>query len=272
MQKEKKLAVILSLYKNDRIDYLRKAILSLLEQTFSDFDLYVQCDGEVRKECLDFLKNIRDSRVILREREENRGLAFSLNELLSVVLVQDYLYIARMDADDISMPNRFERQIEFLDSNIEVDCLGTWAIEIDSSDREYFKKEMPVTHKACLELFKKRDCLIHPTVMFRNSYFQKAGLYPLDTYFGEDTIMWMQGFNSGCKFANLDDFLFKFRLDDDFFERRRGMKHARSIINLRRRVNKTLGFGFVADGYMYLYAFAKLMPTPILNLIYKVFR
>lgn len=64
--------------------------------------------------------------------------------------------------------------------------------------------------------------MIHPTVMFRRSYFEKAGLYPEDTYFGEDTMMWAKGFKSGCKFANVPEYLFKFRLDSNFFERRRG--------------------------------------------------
>ena len=67
---------------------------------------------------------------------------------------------------------------------------------------------MPITHEECLELFKKRDCMIHPTVMFRRSYFEKAGLYPEDTYFGEDTMMWAKGFKSGCKFANVPEYLF----------------------------------------------------------------
>lgn len=59
--------------------------------------------------------------------------------------------------------------------------------------------------------------MIHPTVMFRRSYFEKAGLYPEDTYFGEDTKMWAKGFKAECKFANLPEYLLKFRLDSDFF-------------------------------------------------------
>lgn len=79
------------------------------------------------------------------------------------------------------------------------------------TEKNIFEK-MPITHEECLELFKKRDCMIHPTVMFRRSYFEKAGLYPEDTYFGEDTMMWAKGFKSGCKFANVPEYLFKFRL------------------------------------------------------------
>lgn len=131
---------------------------------------------------------------------------------------------------------------------------------------------MPITHEECLELFKKRDCMIHPTVMFRRSYFEKAGLYPEDTYFGEDTMMWAKGFKSGCKFANVPEYLFKFRLDSNFFERRRGWKHAKSIYTLRHRVNRMLGFGWKEDCYALLYAMVKLMPKSILDIIYKTVR
>ena len=117
---------------------------------------------------------------------------------------------------------------------------------------------MPVTNEECLEFFKIRDSMIHPTVMFRRSYFEKAGLYPENTYFGEDTMMWAKGFKAGCQFANLPEYLLKFRLDPNFFQRRRGWKHARSIFILRRQVNKMLGFGLREDCYALMYAIAKL--------------
>lgn len=268
----KKLAVIMSLYSNDRIDFLKLAMESVFNQSYVDFDFYIQVDGPIDKICFEYLRSIENENVYIRYREENKGLAYSLNELLGVALPFGYEFIARMDADDISLPTRFEKQILFLEKNKNIDCLGTWAIEIDERGEEYFRKKMPVSHADCNDLFKKRDCLIHPTVMFRRSYFEKAGLYPLDTYFGEDTIMWMQGFKNGCVFGNIDEYLFKFRLDDDFFDRRRGWKHAKSIINLRSRVNSELNYAPKAYFFMYLYAVAKLMPINILNFIYKTFR
>lgn len=268
----RKLVVIMSLYKNDRLEFLQLAITSILTQTYNDFEFYIQSDGPIQPECMKYLETLDDERIHLRYRDENKGLAYSLNELLEVVLPLGYEFIARMDADDISLLTRFEKQVLFLEKNKTIDCVGTWAIEIDERGEEYYRKEMPIGHADCNDLFKKRDCLIHPTVMFRRSYFEKAGLYPLDTYFGEDTIMWMQGFKNGCVFGNIDEYLFKFRLDDDFFDRRRGWKHAKSIINLRSRVNRELNYGVKAYFFMYLYAVAKLMPENILNFIYKSFR
>ena len=213
-----------------------------------------------------------DERIRIYKRSENKGLAQSLNDLLNIVMPKGYEYIARMDADDISLPTRFERQISYMENYPQVECLGTWAIEITSNGDEYFRKQMPESHEECRQMFKKRDCMIHPTVMYRRSYIEKAGLYSLDTYFGEDTMMWAQGFAANCIFANVPEYLFKFRLDDNFFERRRGWKHAKGIFSLRHKVNKMLHYGVMADCWALAYAAAKMMPKSILNIIYKTAR
>lgn len=267
-----KLAVIMSLYKNDRLEFVKMSVESILGQTYKDFDFYIQYDGPIRPEVDEYLTSIPDERVKIQCRAENKGLAQSLNDLLAVVMPLDYEYIARMDADDISLPERFREQMEYMKEHPEVECLGTWAIEITSKGEEYFRKQMPQTHEACFNLFRKRDPMIHPTVMFRRSYIEKAGLYALDTFFGEDTMMWAQGFAAGCKLANVPEYLFKFRLDENFFERRRGWKYARGIWGLRHRVNKMLGFGIIEDAWALAYAAAKMMPKFILNIIYKTAR
>ena len=266
------IAVIMSLYKNDRVEYVKLAVESILGQTYANFDFYIQYDGPISSEVDEYLSALTDGRVKIQRRAQNKGLAQSLNDLLAVVMPKGYELIARMDADDISLPKRFEKQIEYLKAHPELDCLGTWAIEITSNGEEYFRKQMPQTDEECLDLFRKRDPMIHPTVMFRRSYIEKAGVYALDTFFGEDTMMWAQGFAAGCKLGNVPEYLFKFRLDDNFFERRRGWKYAKGIWELRHRVNKILGFGIVEDCWALAYAAAKMMPKFILNIIYKTAR
>lgn len=265
----KQLAIIMSLYKSDILRYVKLATESILNQSYPDFDFFIQYDGYVQKDVDEYLSNINDERIHINRRDDNKGLAYSLNELLGKVMQKDYDFIARMDADDISQPERFEKQIAYMETHPETECLGTWAIEINSDDSEYYRKQMPETHEGCKKLFMIRDCMIHPTVMFRRSYIEKAGLYSLDTYFGEDTMMWAQGFVAGCKFANVPEYLFKFRLNDDFFNRRRGWKHAKGILTLRWKVNKMLHYPLKAYLYAIVYAVAKMMPTKVLNLIYK---
>lgn len=267
-----RIAVIMSVYRNDTLEYVSKSIWSLLNQTYSLFDIFIQCDGPIKDDVDDYLSSIDDNRITVFKRTENHGLARSLNDLLSVVLPKGYKYIARMDADDYCSLERFEKQIAYFDKHPIVDCLGTWAIEIDANGKEYFKKQMPESHIECEKLFHKRDCMIHPTVMFRSSFFEKSGYYATDTFFGEDTMMWAQGFKAGCVFANVPEFLYYFRVDDHFFERRRGWNYAKGIYELRRRVNKTLGYGIKENLYALAYAVVKMMPTPILNLIYRTMR
>lgn len=268
----KTLCVIMSVYKGDSLHFVKQAVDSILNQRFDQFDFFILQDGPINFELRNFLDALLyKGRIIFIKRKDNKGLAVSLNELLGLTLGK-YEYYARMDADDISMPDRFEKQVSFLNENPDIDCVGTWAIEIDEDGNEYYRKEMPVTNEQCLELFKKRDCMIHPTVMFRHSYFKRAGLYAEDTYFGEDTMMWAKGFASGCKFSNIPEFLLKFRMDKKFFERRRGWKHAVSILRLRHRVNKMLHFGPKAELSAFLYFGAKMMPKPILDWIYRHFR
>lgn len=268
-QNNKKLAVIMSLYKSDVIVYVQLATESILNQSCSNFDFFIQYDGPVKEDIDKYLSSIEDKRIKIFKRNENKGLAYSLNELLGVVISKGYQYIARMDADDISLPERFEKQLAFMELHPDIECLGTWAIEIKSDGSEFYRKQMPETHEACWKQFMIRDCMIHPTVMFRKSYIEKAGMYSLDTYFGEDTMMWAQGFAKGCKFANIPEYLFKFRLDDNFFNRRRGWKHAKGILTLRWKVNKMLHYPLKAYLYSIAYAGAKMMPTKVLNMIYR---
>lgn len=258
----------MSLYKSDNLQYVRLAVESVLSQTFPDFEFYIQCDGYVQPDVDEYLYNIEDNRLHIYRRNENKGLAHSLNDLLSIVLPMGYEYIARMDADDISLHNRLEKQFAFMKRNPQIDCVGTYAIEIKSDGSEFYRKKMPITHEECRVFFMQRDCMIHPTVMLRRTYFEKAGNYPVDTYFGEDTMMWAQGFANGCMFANIPEYLFKFRLNDEFFSRRRGWKHAKGILTLRWKVNKMLHYPLKAYLYAIAYAGAKLMPTKILNWIY----
>ena len=264
-----KLCVIMSVYRKDMIEFVRLSVESILKQSYVDFDLYILYDGYVQKKVDIYLSNIKDERIKVYRRDDNRGLAYSLNELLNIVMPKGYIYIARMDADDISMPDRFEKQLAYMERHPEIDCLGTWAIEIKSDGSEFYRKQMPETHEGCWSLFMIRDCMIHPTVMFRRRYIEKAGMYSLNTYFGEDTMMWAQGFANGCKFANLPEYLFEFRLNDEFFYRRRGWKHAQGILSLRWKVNKMLHYPIKAYFYAIVYAGAKLMPTPLLRLIYR---
>ena len=87
------LAVIMSLYKNDMLKYVSLAVQSILNQTYSEFDFYIQYDGDVQSDVDSYLSKIKDERIHIYRRNENKGLARSLNDLLEVIIPLEYKYI-----------------------------------------------------------------------------------------------------------------------------------------------------------------------------------
>lgn len=266
------LAVIMSVYACDTADNVKLAVESILSQSYGDFTFYIQLDGLIDGQVERYLDALTDSRVVVRRRNENLGLARSLNELLEIILPEGYEFIARMDADDISDPERFERQLLYMKNHQDIDCAGCWALEITSDGQEYFRKKMPESNDDCFRMFRKRDCIIHPTAMFRREYFLKAGLYETDTFYGEDTMMWAKGFVAGCRLGNVPEFLYQFRIDEHFFDRRRGFRYAMGIWQLRHRVNRLLGYGIIGDCYALAYAVFKMLPESVLRILYTKMR
>ena len=125
-------SIIMGIYKMIKKENLVKlAIDSILNQTYKDFEFIICDDGSndgTYEMVQDLIKN--DKRVILIKNDENKGLAYSLNHCLSIAKGK---YIARMDADDISMPNRFEKQVKFLDEHLEYAVVGSNMLYINEN-------------------------------------------------------------------------------------------------------------------------------------------
>jgi len=267
------IAVIMSVYREDKLGRLREALESLYAQN-PPADIFVQLDGPVAPEIERLLEKEREAGKIfyLGVRKENRGLAVSLNELLNEVLKQGYEYVARMDADDISLPGRFEKQYGFMRNHPDIDVVGG-AIEEFSDNGTYHKiVRYPLRHNEMFDFFKKRVPLAHVTAFFRRSFFEKAGVYPTSSPTNEDTLMWMKGFASGCRFANLSDALVAVRVSPGFFGRRGGWGKAWNDLRDRVRVIRTLGYNF--DAYLYALAlfFVNISPGWLKKILYQRLR
>ena len=270
-----KLSVIMSIYKNDITKYVELAVESVLSQTYKDFDFYIQYDGQVSPEVDVYLSRLRDDRVIIHRRAENKGLAYSLNELLAIVIPQGYEYIARMDADDICLPDRFEKQLEYLETHHDIDCLGGAINEIDENGDDRNKIIYYPSHPDKARLFfSKRNPVAHPTVMMRRSMFDKAGCYyPMDFVRNEDTMLWYKAYMGGAKIANLPDVLLNFRMTETMFtQRRNGKDFAKSQLEMRKIINKDLKYGFKANVYAYAMYLLMISPSWLLKLAYRVLR
>jgi glycosyltransferase involved in cell wall biosynthesis len=261
-------SVLLSVYIKERSEYLERSLQSIWDdQILKPTEIIIVKDGPLTSELQTVLSDFATKAPVkFVVNQANMGLAYALNRGLEVCRCD---LIARMDTDDISLQERFERQVAFMDANKKVDICGTWAIEINENGKEFFKKQMPITHKECFKFEEKRDCMIHPSVMFRRSFFEKAGVYDEICRKDQDTMLWGMGFKTGCVFANLSEYLLKFRVSESTLQRRGGWKRAKQILKLRFKINKMLGFGFKAHIYACLYAGLMLMPKPIMKLIYK---
>lgn len=270
-----KLAVIQSVYKNDKPEYLRLSIESILNQTYSDFDLYLGIDGPIGDELSSVINNLIDDRIIVIANKENKGLAHILNDLLGECTKKDYEFIARMDSDDIAFKDRFEKQMLFLENHPEVDVVGGAVNEIDEkgNNRNHIVK-YPCTPAECFKFFSKRNPVAHPTVIFRKRFFDKTGsFYPTNFVRNEDTELWLQGYVHGTIITNLPDVVLNFRVTEDMFKQRRnGREFAQSQLTLRKIINKELEYGFMASVYAYAMYYLMIAPSWLRKIAYKVLR
>ncbi len=132
-----KIAVILPVYKNDKPKYLSLAVESILYQTYRDFHLYIGVDGPIGDDLNNSLEVLdRQNRVCIVRFPENRGLACVLNDLLDICFNEGYQYIVRMDADDISKTDRFEKQMKYLGAHPDIDVVGGAITEIDEEGKQ----------------------------------------------------------------------------------------------------------------------------------------
>lgn len=189
--------------------YLEKAVQSVLDQTFDDFEFIIVNDGSTdgSKAVLDRFEQ-NDDRIRL-VHQENRGLIASLNRGIDMA---EGKYIARMDGDDISHPERFGQQVRFLEDNPEIGILGTQAGKIDAEGnvREGWKRSLPTDSDAATWRLLFNSCFCHPTVMMRHSVAENLGGYAEWAEVAEDYELFSRAVLQ-TQLVNLPDTLLKHR-------------------------------------------------------------
>lgn len=183
------LSVILSVY--NAAPFLGAAIGSILSQSFGDFEFLIIDDGS--RDGSDAIAAgfaARDSRIRLTARE-NRGFIPSLNEMIDAARAP---LIARMDADDISHPLRFERQLAFLGANPDYGVVGTWNDNIDEDGTPIIADgpRQPTTHEAFLDRIGNGPLMCHPAVIMRTDKLREVGGYHRAFAHCEDFDLWLR--------------------------------------------------------------------------------
>lgn len=184
--------------------YIREAIDSILSQTFSDFEFLIIDDGSTDN-TVDIVKSYNDTRIKLLQNGQNKGLVYTLNKGLDIAQGK---YIARMDADDISKPDRLEKQFAYLESSSDVDILGTAFNFLDTP----YEIHHPVYNEDIRIRLLDDNAFAHPTVMFRAETLRKNNLYYKSEYkHVEDYHFWTQAAIKELGLANLDEVLLLYR-------------------------------------------------------------
>lgn len=199
-----RVSVILPVYNAEA--HLREAIDSILNQTFRDFELLIYNDGS-SDGSEQIIKSYGDERIIYKPLPENKGLIYVLNQGLTEATGE---YLARMDADDQAFPERFKKQVEFMDMHPEIGVCGTQLKLID--DGKPILK--PCDDEDLRWWIFKGAPLAHPSVVIRNSVLKTHGLqFDPNAYVAEDfDLWWRMAFH--CKLANLPDCLLAYRVHD----------------------------------------------------------
>lgn len=203
--KHPKISVIMSVY-NTEPKILNKAIKSILKQTYSDFEFIIINDASDLNYS-EIIDQFNDKRIKYYSNTENKGLTVNLNKAIDLSVGK---YIARMDADDISMPKRFEKQILFLESNPQVGVLGTSAITIGNRFKVLNKNY--TEHEIIKSKLIVNSPMIHPTIMARAELF-KENKYDENCRTAQDYELWSRLIWK-TKFANLKEVLLMYRVHD----------------------------------------------------------
>lgn len=199
-----KISVIMPVYNGEK--YLREAIDSILNQTFTDFEFVIINDAS-KDTTEEIIKSYNDDRIVYLKNEQNLGVAGTLNKGLDIAKGE---YIARIDADDIALPERFKKQVEHMDKHDNIGVLGSDIIIFGEGleDKKYsfcHKKE-----EAKAGLFFKSS-IAHPTVMIRSSILKDYSLKYTEKYNGfEDFALWWDI----AKYSDIEvlpEFLVKYR-------------------------------------------------------------
>ena len=235
------LAVIMSVYNNDRLDWIKLACDSVLENTYSPLWFLIAVDGPVTEDIARYLRHLTQRKeVLVVFNSENKGLALRLNQLLDMALDRGVDFIARMDADDVSHSTRFEEQLRFFSQNVKVELLGTGHREVDEMGNFLFNKYMPSEHEELEKKIIHRCPFNHPTVMFRSAVFSRTGKrYDPTLQNTQDYYLWVDLLSEGVRFANISKPLLDFRIGEEFYTRR-GAKKALNDFRARLYAMKRL--------------------------------
>lgn len=260
----------MSVYANDSPVYLDQCLQSIANQSRGCDELVLVQDGPLSIELLSVIDFYTENLPIVSVAlGANEGLATALNKGLSVC---KYGLVVRMDADDICLPDRFEKQIVFMQQNPDVDVLGAWVEEYDATmTKSLGIRYTPLESSDIARFAKKRSPISHPSVVFRKCSVLAVGGYP-DFRKAQDYALWSLMLSRGYKLRNLGEVLLKMRAGDGLMARRGKdyLRHELNILKFQREIGFINSFEFLFNALAR--SFVRLSPAGLKRLLYKVAR
>ena len=231
----KEFSIAMAVYKNDAPDYLRDALKSVIDQTLKPNEIVIVGDGPISEECKKAIEDMSHEAkhegidLVFLPQKENNGLGASLR--LAVENCR-HDYIARMDADDLALPYRFEKQMKCFDEDPDLSIVGGMITEFEGSpDNVIDKRVLPLDDNGIKKFMRSRCGVNHVTVIFKKADLLRAGNYN-NEYRQEDYYLWARMIKAGCKFRNIPDIVVNVRSGRDQFARRSGGNYYRDHMEI----------------------------------------
>ena len=267
-----RISIIMSVYNCE--DTIEKAIDSILCQTYDDW-FFIICDDGSNDRTYYILKNYEKKypkKFLIISNQVNKGLSYSLNHCLRYIN-EDTEFVARMDGDDISLPERFEKQIEFLDTHKEYGFVGCAMRLFD--ERDEWIRENTFIEKPSKESFYRSACFSHPTVIIRKKELDKIK-YSKDKWYMdkwytnrcEDYDLWMRLYAEGVIGYNINEILYKCYRGQDALKR---IKFRFRVCESIMRSKNYYTLGLYPLGFIYILKpiCLGMLPRRILKTIYR---
>ena len=263
-----KYSVLMSLYKKEHPEYLRLALDSMLNQTVKPDEIVLVEDGPLTDELYAVVEEYKPYLHIVINMN-NLGLGLALNEGLKACRNE---LVARMDTDDISKPDRCEKQLKRFEEKPELAIVGSHIDEfVGEKENIISQRRVPTDSKSIYEYAKKRSAFNHPAVMYRKSAVLAEGGYS-DLKRNQDVDLFGRMLFKGYKAENIDEALLWFRSSDELAARRKSWENTKSYIDT---IKKFWKMGYSSFGDYAKVAVAQtgmfILPASMQNWVYKKF-
>lgn len=259
--------VLMSVYRGDDPALFRRAVDSVYQNVLQPTEMVLVVDGEVSPSLDDaIVQMIQRYGINCQRLPRNSGLAAALNHGLQYVGTP---WIARADADDFNLPQRFDTQIKRAQQGF--DLIGSYIHEVNEGGTLLKMRQPPCDHDDIVAFAARRNPFNHMSVMYRTELARKCGGYPM-LHLREDYGLWASMISVGAKLSNIDQVLVLATAGDGMVTRRRGLRSALAEVDMQKHlVNCGLKGSLLAVIDVFIRGGVLLFPAPLLSVFYSVF-